>query len=102
MTEFIIGWRKYPHCFFTDRSQYVTYDGIESKMLSIKYGVPQGSILIPLLFIVYMNDIINVSNFLFGILYADDTCVVLDRKTLEALISLMNQEFSSLYMVTIQ
>ena len=67
--------------YLTDRSQYVTYDGIESKVLPIKYGVPQGSILGPLLFSIYMNGIFNISNFLFTILYADDTCVVLHGKS---------------------
>ena len=59
-------------------------------MLPIKHGVSQGSILGPLLFIIYMNDISNVSNFLFTILYADDTCVALDGKSLENLVTLMN------------
>ena len=66
-------------------------------MLPIKYGVPQGSILGPLFLIIYMNDILNVSNFLFTILYADDTCLVLDGKYLENLITLMNQELHLLY-----
>ena len=88
---------KWFQSYLTDRSQYVTYDGIESKVLPIKYGVPQGSILGPLLFIIYMNDIFNVSNFLFTILYADDTCVTLDGKSLENLITLMNQELHLLY-----
>ena len=83
--------------YLTDRSQFVTHDGIESKVLPIKYGVPQGSILGPLLFIIYMNDLFNVSNFLFTILYADDTCVVLGGKLLETLITLMNQELHLLY-----
>ena len=88
---------KWFQSYLTDRSQYVTYDGIESKVLPIKYGVPQGSILGPLLFIIYMNDIFNASNFLFTILYADDTCVILDGKSLENLITLMNQELHLLY-----
>ena len=44
-----------------------------------------------------MNDLFNVSNFLFTILYADDTCVVLGGKSLETLITLMNQELHLLY-----
>ena len=88
---------KWFQSYLTDRSQFVTYDGIESKVLPIKYGVPQGSILGPLLFIIYMNDLFNVSNFLFTILYADDTCVVLGGKSLETLITLMNQELHLLY-----
>ena len=44
-----------------------------------------------------MNDIFNVSNFLFTILYADDTCLVLGGKSLENLITLMNQELHLLY-----
>ena len=82
---------KWFQSYLTDRSQYVTYDGIESKVLPIKYDVPQRSILGPLLFIIYMNDIFNISNFLFTILYADDICVVLGGKSLENLIRLMNQ-----------
>ena len=76
---------KWFQSYQTDRSQYVTNDGIESKVLPIMHGVPQGSILGPLLFIFYMNDIFNVSNFLFTILYADDTCVALDGKSMKNL-----------------
>ena len=44
-----------------------------------------------------MNDIFNVSNFLFTILYADDICLVLGGKSLDTLITLKNQEFNLLY-----
>ena len=44
-----------------------------------------------------MNDTCNVSNFLFTILYADDTGVLLDVETLENLISLIIQELHLLY-----
>ena len=58
----------------TDRSQYVIYDGVKSETRLIKCGVPQGSILGSLLFIISMNDICNISDLMFAIMYVDDTC----------------------------
>ncbi len=59
--------------YITNRKQYVDMDGVESDILSITTGVPQGSILGPLLFIIYINDIANASNLFKFIIYADDT-----------------------------
>ena len=66
--------------YLTNRSQFVSYDGIQSTTQTITCGVPQGSILGPLLFIIYVNDICNVSELLFTVLYADDTSVVIHGK----------------------
>ena len=49
------------------------YDGMPSSKQTITYGLPQGYFLGPLLFIIYMINIFNVSELLFSILYADDT-----------------------------
>ena len=68
---------KWFESYLTDRLQFVTYDGIQSDINSVKCGVPQDSILGPLLFIIYMNDLFSVSEFLFTILYATDTCVLI-------------------------
>ena len=57
----------------TNRSQYVAYNNIKSKTVNITHGLPQGSILRPLLFIIYMNDFSRSSELFFSILYADDT-----------------------------
>ena len=59
--------------YLTGRSQYVEIDGVSSNILSLSTGVPQGSILGPLLFLIYMNDIPNCTEHFNFILYADDT-----------------------------
>ena len=53
--------------YLTDRSQYVVFDGKVSETRGIKCGVPQGSILLPLIFIISVNDICNGSSMHFKI-----------------------------------
>ena len=59
--------------YLTGRSQYVELDGVSSNVLFLSTGVPQGSILGPLLFLIYMNDIPHCAKYFNFILYADDT-----------------------------
>ena len=59
--------------YLSQWSQYLVYNGEKSDSVPINIGVPQGSILGPLLFIIYVNDIPNASNLLNSILFADDT-----------------------------
>ena len=61
--------------YLTNRKQYVVFDSCQSKHVEICTGVPQGSILGPLFFIVYINDLITVSNRLNILMYADDTTI---------------------------
>ena len=57
----------------TNRQQYVTLNEANSKRARITCGVPQGSILGPILFLLYINDVNDVSNRLQSIMFADDT-----------------------------
>ena len=63
--------------YLHNRMQFVTIDGVDSGVNNMKYGVPQGSILGPLLFIIYVNDIPQISNFAKFVLYADDANIII-------------------------
>ncbi len=76
------------------RKQFVSYNSCESEMKDIICGVPQGSILGPLLFIIYVNDIINASDVLEFILFADDTTILFSHKQIESQIKLVNKELN--------
>ena len=62
-------------CYLTNRKQSVVFDSCQSEHVKICTGVPQGSILGPLFFSVYINDLITVSNRLNFLMYADDTTI---------------------------
>ena len=59
--------------YLTARYQYVDMEGVRSEISYIKTGVPQGSILGPFLFILYVNDMHTISEKFTFITYADDT-----------------------------
>ena len=68
-----------------------------SDKVEITYGVPQGSILGPLLFLLYINDIQNCSDKLNFYLFADDTNILYADKNLRVLEQTVNTELHKLY-----
>ena len=74
----------------TGRRQYTVFYDTVSEWLEILCGVPQGSILGPLLFIIYINDFPNSVN-LETTLFADDTTLIKSDESLQALELNVNQ-----------
>ena len=71
--------------YLSNRQQFVEFNGIQSKCLPLTIGVPQGSILGPLLFIIYTNDISAASKLFNYIMYADDTSLISTPELLDLL-----------------
>ena len=83
--------------YLTGRTQYVEIDGISSDILSLSTGVPQCSILGPLLFLIYMNDIPNCTEYFNFILYADDTTLSSTIRIPSVSLININNELAKVY-----
>ena len=82
--------------YLENRKRYVCYSDTLSATMPITHGVPQGSILGPLLFILYINNLANVSENLFSILFADDTTVLIEGTNINTMIATLNCELAKL------
>ena len=82
--------------YLDNRKQYVFYSGLKSNDQYISCGVPQGSIFDLLRFILYINDLSNISESLTSISLADNTTVIVESDSVSDAIALMNLELIKL------
>ena len=78
--------------YLKNREQFVTYNSVTSNKLRITCGVPQGSILGPLLFLLYINDLSTVSDASLPFMFADDTTFLYTGNNLNTLTNNVNTE----------
>ena len=76
------------------RQQYVCLNGEKSTLLEIKRGVPQGSVIAPTLFLLFINDLLESILFCKSYAYADDTIFVGSSHNLQQLEIKCNEDLS--------
>ena len=78
--------------YLSNRKQFITYGDKQTNIESITCGVPQGPILGPLLFLIFVNDLHKVTKYLDPIIFADDTNFFCSHKNIKTLFQIVNSE----------
>ena len=81
--------------YLHNRKQFVSVNGHSSRFSSITCGVPQGSVLGPLLFFIYINELLSTSKSLSFFLFADDTNIYFESNSTDRLIKVINKELKA-------
>jgi hypothetical protein len=82
--------------YLNNRSQFVSINNVESEKQTIVCGVPQGSVLGPSLFILYVNDMCHASSVLKSILFADDTNLFYTGRNITEMCNIVTEELEHL------
>ena len=83
--------------YLSDRKQYVVYKNAKSTLKTVKVGVPQGSVLGPILFILYINDLCNALKYSKLSLFADDTNMLYSDSSLKMIEKRVNIDLKFLF-----
>ena len=89
----VIKWFK---SYLSNRKFFVSIEGFFLEEGLLTFGVPQGSVLGPLLFLIYINDLPQSLSETASNLYADGTCIYYQHRNIQKIENVLNKEFSSL------
>ena len=82
--------------YFCNRKQFVAINGFDSEIQSFQYGVPQGPVLGPHLFLIYINDLHNSIKFSQSFHFADDICLLNIQNTISKINKSLNKDLKEL------
>ena len=88
--------QKWFNSYLTNRKQFTTVNNIDSQTSDISYGVPQGSVLGPLLFLIYINDLNRVITYSYIRHFADDTNILYRDKSLRKINQRINFDLKNI------
>jgi hypothetical protein len=83
---------KWLSSYITNIKQFCTYNGFKSSQQNISCGVPQGSILGPLLFLIYVNDLGDIFTKINAVLFADDTNLIVTGNSIKEVEKIAHDE----------
>ena len=82
--------------YLSDRSQFVSISGFNSDYKTVKHGVPQGSVLGPLLFLIFINDLNIAIKHSETFHFADDTCLLIIKDSVKQINKVVNKDLKFL------